>query len=209
MPSLYAADSQDFCNVPVAGSSPLGTYGPKSFAKGVPFHIDRLSPSITIDNSFAIRRRQYFDESNIPKLITVVPPDYMYQNDGSNFGVGLTPSGANIEIVDAVTYFRTSEFDVDGSGADDGDNAGDQLAFGIRADNAYNYYYKDTTGYLDVQTYPFADGGNNPTVRGQLPNGGKTRALFYGGLVNNGEAVSLPAPLLLSRNSRQVLSCLS
>lgn len=194
MPSLYAADTQDFCANPIAGSSPSGTYGPKSFAKGVSFHIDRLSPGIGINDSFATRRRPIFSDENIPKLIVVVPPEYMYQNDGANFGSGITPSGANLQIVDAVTYFRTPEFDVDGSGADDGDSAGDQLAFGIRADNAYNYYYKDTTGFLDVDSYQFARGGGNQFAAGQLFNGGQTRALFYSGIVNNGSAATLPAP---------------
>ena len=194
MPSLLGDDVYPECTTPVAGSSPVGTYGPKSFSKGVAAHIERLSPDLSEPVLGANVSRPLEDESNIPKLIVVVPPEYMYQLDGSNFGTGLTSSGANLEIVDAVTFFRTGAFDVDGSGADDGDNPGDQLAFGIRADNAYNYYYKDTTGGLDINTYPYKSGAENSYAQNQIPESGTTKALFYGENVNLGAPVALPAP---------------
>lgn len=192
MPSLLQ-DGYNPCGSPVAGSSPLGTYGPKSFAKGVAKSWERDTPVVSSDIRSSYRYRQRVDNQNIPKLSIVAPPEYMYQNDGVNFGSALFPSGARLEFVDVVTAFRTPEFDVDGSGADDGDNPGDQIAFGIRADNAMNYYYKDVSGFFSLKTFPFSS-DRNEFSQEQIPDGASSLTLFYAETVNLGSGVSLPAP---------------
>jgi len=179
---------------PESGSSPDGTYMPKSFSKGFAFSFSRNNPRLVTDPTEVFKRILKKDNLNVPKLSVVVPPEYMYQNDNEVFGSSLFPVGAYIEMVDLITAFRTPSFDVDGSGSDSGNNEGDQLAFGIRADNAMNYYYKDISGFVALDSFSFEEDRDDGLKNGQFSNGGKTLSLFYGQIQNNGSGVSLPSP---------------
>jgi hypothetical protein len=186
MPSTLEVGFTDGCDTPTDGGDPTGAFGPKVFTKGVAKNLERANAVTVATEDLAARKNQTISRGNIPPIAICVPPDYMYQNQGVNFGDGLFPSGAKLKMVDAVTLFRTSEFDVDGSGADNGDNAGDQLGLAMRADTAGCYYYKDIGGVLSFNSYPFADN------IGQFKTGGSEICLDYGQMANRGTQYTFP-----------------
>lgn len=180
------------CSTPTAGASPIGAYGPKVFTKGIARNIERDSPFTTNDQR-SFSRIQTEGRKNVVPVLVTVPPEYMMQQEGINFDTAITPSGAEIKVVDAVNLFRTPEFDVDGSGADDGNNNGDQLAFGLRADTAYNYYYRDfgpatnESGFFRIS---FRTEGID--FFNILPDNLVTRVLDYGEVTNGGAQYTFP-----------------
>lgn len=186
MPSTLETGFTDGCDTPTTGGDPTGAYGPKVLSKGVAKNLERNSAVTITTEDLANRKAQNSSRGNITPISICVPPDYMYQNQGINFGTALFPSGGKIQIVDAVSFFRTPEFDVDGSGADDGDNAGDQIGVAMRADSAGCYYYKDIGGILSMNTYPFSK------FFEQFETGGKENVLDYGQVVNRGTQYTFP-----------------
>lgn len=192
MPSVFPS-SQSYCSTPTGNADPIGAFGTKVFSKGVTRNIERDGANI-ITNSRSNLKVQTKDNNNALPIVYVVPPEYMMSQSGLNFEPIIMPIGAEIKVVDAVSFFRTSRINVDGTGADAGNINTHQMAFGIRADTPYNYYYRQhslTNPSSDEIRFSMQNRVFS-TAPVEFPKKNTTRVLDYGEMTNRGEQYTFP-----------------
>ena len=192
MPSVFP-QGESFCTTKTAGNDPIGAFGPKVLTKGISRNIVRDSAKIDIQSISRISV-QTKENNNVLPIVYCVPPEYMMTQDGINFEPIINPAGSEIKVVDAVSVFRTPRINVDGTGADDGGDASDQMAFALRGDTPYNYYYRQHS-FSNPSVNDVRYSMRNPVFQQanvDFPENNVTRVLDFGEVTNRGEQYTFP-----------------
>jgi hypothetical protein len=197
---------EDPCTIP-EGANSIGSYGAMSISKGGAFGFLRgTNRDLGVYQPISPYRMDAGEKISAEpiNLTLVIPPEYMMSSvDGEAFRNDLLNIGANINIVDAVSFIRTQNMDIDGSGIDSGINSADQGAFALRGDTRNNYYYQEKN---NPESSEYNQGYINAidNLEKFFSANGKSKTKSFTPLSNNGSGTSLPE-IITPNRSRSLL----